>query len=114
MPWLPLDDGFPDHPKIIGLSDAAFRLHVAALCYAHRARTDGFIPTGWVGRQHRAATHLVAARLWVPDPEEDGWLIHDYLGWNPSRAEVEDMKRRASEAGKRGAAKRWGHDRDTP
>lgn len=40
MSWFHLDDNFPDHRKVAGLSDAAFRLHVAGLAYCSRGLTD--------------------------------------------------------------------------
>ena len=106
--WLRLDDGFPEHPKVIGLTDAAFRLEVSAICYAHRALTDGHVPEVWVPhRLARAVPSLVDARLWVPGPE-GGWLLNDYLAHQLSRADVEARRKALSEAGKRGAAARWG------
>ena len=36
MPYLNLDDNYPDHPKVEALSDAAYRLHGACLFYAAR------------------------------------------------------------------------------
>ena len=44
MPWVKLDDGFTDHPKIASLSDSAFRTFVTALCYCNKNLTDGFVP----------------------------------------------------------------------
>ena len=37
MPWANFDDQFPKHPKVLPLSDAAFRLHVSGvtvICYS--------------------------------------------------------------------------------
>jgi hypothetical protein len=107
-PWLRLDAGFPEHPKVIGLTDAAFRLHVSALCYARRNLTDGDIPSGWPPqRLGRAIPALVGANLWVPDPSGAGWVIHGYLDWQTSRADVEALSSTRSKAGHRGAAGRW-------
>lgn len=107
--WLRLDDAFDEHPKVIGLTDAAFRLEVAAICYAHRNTTDGLIPHGWPAhRLTRSIPALVDHRLWIPTT--DGWLLNDYLSWQTSRATIEDQRKRMSEGGKRGAAARW-HDR---
>lgn len=113
MTWLRLDNGFPDHPKVIGLTDAAFRLEVEAICYAHRQRTDGVIPDTYRRGHARAVDELVTARLWVPAPE-GGWLLHDYLAWQTSRAALEDIRKARSEAGRRGAAKRWGNPDPEP
>ena len=34
---------YPDHPKIQGLSDAAFRAHVEMILWSHRNKTSGLI-----------------------------------------------------------------------
>lgn len=89
MPYLNMDDNFPDHPKVDGLSDGAFRLHVSAMCYAAKHLTDGYIPPERVARltpRHKAShvTELIKAGLWVQ--HDTGHKIHDYLDWNKSRA----------------------------
>lgn len=109
MTYVRLEDSFPAHPKIIGLPDPAFRLWIEGLCYAHALTTDGWVPRlAMTPRLRRHALTLIKAGLWIPHPDEDGWLIKDYLGWYLSRADIEDQHRRAVEAGKRGARKRWG------
>lgn len=101
MSWFHLDDNFPDHHKVAGLSDAAFRLHVAGLAYCSRGLTDGVINGDDVPRLVRrfkpaARRELVDAGIWI---ESVGcYLIHDYLDWNDSREQVM--------AKKQGAAKR--------
>jgi hypothetical protein len=107
MTWLRLDDGFPEHPKVVGLTDAAFRLEVSALCYAHRNITDGLIPEGFIPRRlARSVPALEAARLWVPSPE-GGWLLNDYLAWQSSRAAIEEIRDTRRKAGAKGARARW-------
>jgi hypothetical protein len=39
--------------------------------------------------------------------ETVAWLVHDYLDFNPSREEAEELKRRRSESGRRGAEAKW-------
>lgn len=96
MTWVRLDDGFANHPKFRGLSDAAFRLHLSALgdCALHL--TDGRIgsrnpeslPRAPQGRKLKATIdELVSSGLWEPHPD-GGWQIHDYLEYQPSRAKV--------------------------
>ena len=41
MSWVRLDDGSPGHRKIVGLSDAAFRLWVVGLTYCNQQANDG-------------------------------------------------------------------------
>ncbi len=53
MPFLNLDDNFADHPKIDGLSDGAFRLHVSGMLYAAKHMTDGKVPVERVDRLMR-------------------------------------------------------------
>lgn len=88
MTWVKIDDAMPEHPKVVGLSDAAFRVHISAICYAARNETDGRVSAGAVRqfRWQRRVRELVEARLW--DPTEDGFAIHDYLDYNPSREQV--------------------------
>lgn len=116
MPWARLDDGFHDHPKVEGLSLAAVGLWSLNFTWAHKHRKTapipGFIPIGRVqkqtGKQHDALiAELVAAPpgykfgLW--EPVEGGWLIHDFEQYLPKARDPQE----ASEAGKKGAAKRW-------
>ena len=92
MTWVKIDDLFPDHPKIVALTDAAFRTHVTGLCYAARYLTDGHIPTGSLRTigPRKAATELEAAGLWTKT--DHGWQIRDFLDYNPSRDDVETKR----------------------
>jgi hypothetical protein len=93
--WVKFDDGFADHPKVEALSSDAFRLHVMAICYAGRYLTDGCIPTAWATRRSsaEAIAELEGGRLW--EPTDDGWIIHDYCDYNPSRSEVDRQRKEA-------------------
>lgn len=115
MPWVNMDDGYPEHPKVDALSDAAFRLHTAGICYCNRHLTDGYIEAGRVSRlvprfKKSALVELMHSKLWLP--ADGGYDVHDFLDWNPSRKQIEDRRERIrvarSEAGKKGAAARWG------
>lgn len=100
--WVKLDDQFPRHPKVSRLSDAAFRLHVEAMCYAAQWLTGGSVPSSVVGRRSRAAVSLERAGLWERDQNGNGWRIHDWADWNPSADDV--LKRRARD---RERLRRW-------
>jgi hypothetical protein len=109
MTWARLDDRFPEHPKVVGLSDAAFRLHIKALCYVARNRTDGHLPNAVprsLGGMPRQVAELLSAAVW--EKNGDAWIIHDYLDYNPSRAELAEMAAKKAKAGAKGAARRWG------
>jgi hypothetical protein len=40
----------------------------------------------------------------------DGWIIHNYYAHQPSRKTAEEVSRQRAEAGRKGAAARWGVD----
>lgn len=92
MTWVRLDDGFATHPKILGLSDASLRVLLESYCYAAQHMTDGLLAPAVASRlgTRKARTELVSAGLWDETPE--GVVIHDYLTYNPSRAEVEERR----------------------
>ena len=109
MSWLRIDDGFVEHPKVYDLSDRAFRLHVAALCYSARNLTDGMLDAKRIAvlcaitkAKPRHICELIDAELWT-ESDENGYTIRDYLDYNPS---AETVKKRRAEAKERMAALR--------
>ncbi len=112
MSWLRLDDNFADHPKVGPLSDFAFRLHVTALCYCTRMATDGAIDyrspllarSSKVDQRHvvDAVNELIVAGLWEIGMAVGTYEIHDFLEYNTSRADREELSRKRAEAGARG------------
>lgn len=89
MTWIKLDDTLPNNPKILPLSDKAFRLYIEGLCYANQYLTDGFLAQAVVNRldSDNAAQELLTAGLWI---EVDlGMQIHDYCEHQTSRKVVE-------------------------
>jgi hypothetical protein len=94
MVWVKVDDGLFSHPKFAALGELmlpAAGLYVLALSWSGHELTDGFIPTAQVARLAGRKVSpivraLVAAGLW--DVVEGGYRIHDFLEYNPSRAEA--------------------------
>lgn len=96
------DIGMDEHPKIMLLSDAAFRALIEATLYARRQLTDGFLD------------ERVALKKWGRDVIEElasnhderptfervegGWMIRDYEQHQTTRADIE-AKREAGRAG---------------
>lgn len=106
MPWVRFDDRFPTHRKIRRLSDAAFRLHVSAIHWCSEHLTDGHIPDGEldlvsdVKAPARVVSELERAGLW--EPVQEGWLIHDFLDYQPSASKV-----RADREAKKERQEKW-------
>jgi hypothetical protein len=95
MPWARFADDYLGNPKLGGLSTSAVALDMAGIIYSARELRDGHLSSTDVQaiaalihlrRWDAAAAELVAARRWVA--EDGGWLIHDYLDYQPSREKV--------------------------
>jgi hypothetical protein len=94
MAWIKLDHNVTRHPKILGLSDHAFRWWINALCYASEFLTDGVLPSVFISTvPRRTWQELLAADLWYID-DAGQLLIHDFLKHQTSKATVELERRR--------------------
>jgi len=111
MPYLNLDDNYPDHPKIEGLSDAAYRLHGSALFYAARFRLDGYLTTAQLRARLRWSTRtetelIKGDLLHAPGdpcpsrhcPADDSlrYRLHDFFQWNKSRVWWDEEREKAA------------------
>lgn len=87
MPWVRIDDNAIDHPKILALSDAAFRLWIRGLSHCRRFLTDGKIERAVLsqlpGVSKPRIRELLRVGLW--EATETGYVVHDYHQWNDSR-----------------------------
>lgn len=92
MSWVRLDDNFPNHPKVVGLSDQAFRLYISGLCYASHYLTDGLIIEPVLRRLdgYEWVPQLVEAGLWLK--VDKGWQIASYAEYQTPKSEVEKAK----------------------
>lgn len=79
-----LGHGFADDPKIIGLSDKAFRAYVESLLYACSNMTDGFLDErvlrryGWLEAADELTTNDIEPS-WLK--AEGGYQIHAFCDW---------------------------------
>ncbi len=104
MTWVKIDDLLPENEKFLRVSDSAFRCHISALCWSARNLTDGHISDAVLpklGGTFKDVRELVRAKLWKQQRRR-GWLIHDYLEYNPSRTEVLAQRQQKAEAGRKG------------
>lgn len=98
--WFKVDDGFYDHPKLVGVPMASRGLWVTAGSYCSRHLTDGVI--SW--RQIRAlggtkaqVRGLLDAGLWRAIGERSGsesFAFHDWIESQPTKSSVLDARER--------------------
>jgi len=106
MAWIKLDDQIAHHPKFTAAGPVASWLFIGGLAYCARFLTDGHIPAsalptlGNVPTPAKHAATLVKVGLWEKAP--DGYRIHDYLDYQPTREEVERRREERRLAGSRG------------
>lgn len=125
MSWLKIDDAMGEHRKVRRVVRSgglgAFGLHMLGLLHAARYLTDGEVEAEFVEEMHdlgrtparqqeTIVSALVGQGVWLPT--SGGWVLHDYLEHNFTRAEIEERREaereRKSAAGKKGAEARWG------
>ena len=94
--WTRLSDDFFAHPKVVRAGRDARDLYLVALTHCNRHLTDGFVGVEYLRRLTAEAEiddgaacagRLVEVGLW--EPGDGGWMVHDFLDYNPNRAEVE-------------------------
>lgn len=128
MPWVKIDDQFPEHGDGAAIGVLGRGLLTDMLCYANRNLTDGFVPDAVMDRllaerDYQGNGAAVLERLQAKPVElvrrvdrglGSGWTILHYHRYQPSKREVEreraERHARKSEAGKIGASKRWQRD----
>lgn len=100
--YITLHDGMPENKKIRPLTDKAFRTIIELWCWCSRERNDGKIDARALKTfgTPRARSELIS--LGLIEELDDGYLVHDYLEHQRSRAQIEELSRIRSEVGKRG------------
>lgn len=110
--WVKIETRLPGHPKVVRLSDRAFRAYITSICLAGEYRTDGeILPSFSFGCRYSETLatltrELTDAGLWE---ERDGRLwVHDYLDAQISKSQSESLIQKRRRAGLAGAKARWG------
>lgn len=127
MAWSRIDDSLHSHPKIMLVGNAATGLFVRLISYAGQHLTDGFVPAH-VARAYgtpRLLKSLCDANLLTrvdsksdqtsethPHLQGPGFVIHDYLDYNPSREQV--LAERAKNAARQEAFRRRRRGQEPP
>jgi hypothetical protein len=110
LPWVRIDEEFPDHPKVVGAGPLGIAMQVAALCYCNRHLTDGFVPRSAARRLIDldglgvSADDVISTMLGVGmwSRVDGGYQIHDYDIYQPTRAQVLAERERNRAAGQKG------------
>lgn len=104
MAWI--DDRIWCHPKIVILSDKAFRVYVNSLTYSSGLELRGHLineQQQQIGVTPKVRQELLAAGLW--DPNGNGIVIHD---WDEHNSKRDDRKERERERKRRARQEgRW-------
>lgn len=125
MTWFRVDDSFPSHPKTRSIPRGPRRAVIGTWttmgAYAARHLTDGLVSADNVideGGTRADALALVKAGLWHPPgvscshptdecpgaPAEGYFQYHDWLNYQPSRAEILGEREKKVLAGRAGGA----------
>lgn len=100
--YITVHDGMPDHPKIEGLSDPAFRLLVTCWCWCSRNLTDGVIQRASWEKRGTSETRLELVLAGLVEPLPDGVSMHDYLEHQRSAEQVAELRAKRVDAGRAG------------
>lgn len=102
MGWARFDDNYTDHPKVVEAGPWAELLDMRAIIHCARYETDGLVTRSALRRLSRdipkapsRVLALIESGRWSVN-EGGGWWVHDFLEFNPSKAE----KQRQREAGR--------------
>ena len=110
MSWAKLDDRFHDNRKVRRawlVCPASVGLYALALTYCAGHETDGRVDEEFVAAtvpkprdRDRMVAALLDAGLWQANGQ--GWIVNDYLDFNPSHDALNARREAKREAGRRG------------
>ena len=108
--WFKVDDSFYDHTKVFDAPDCAVALWTRAGSWSARNLTEGFVPTGMPARlcgdPDTAVADLLRRGLWLR--ASGGYRFHDWEKYQPSKAQVEDLRAKRAAAGRKGGLAKAG------
>jgi hypothetical protein len=118
--YIKMSDSLPEHRKIVVAGGDAGWLHICALAYASRNRTDGFLPAAYLPQLSdrkqpmKLAARLCDVNLWhapgheckkCPQPQPGEYVIHDYLEHQRSAAKIAEVSEKRATAGRTGGSR---------
>lgn len=131
VPWVKLDDQYPDHPKVRALGALGLAIQTAAICFCGRYLTDGILSYSSADALIRSVLSPITksdGSVWTvaltsgmsgDDAEkldwkvlmveaglwekiDGGYRVHDYLDYNPSKREYLQLQKKKRVAGQAG------------
>lgn len=110
--YVRVDVLLPEHAKVEGLSDKAFRVLIELWCYCGRNRNDGLVSEKrWKTVPPKVRAELVAHGMVDLIDIGGAVVMHDFTGpagHQRSRQEIEDASEARSEKARNAAKARWG------
>ena len=94
MPWVKLDDRFWGNPKVLIIGNEAAGAYARMLSFCGDHLTDGRVPEETARFIAKPKTLGVLEEYGFIHRNGTGYLIPDYLEFNPSREQIE-AKRQA-------------------
>ena len=109
MGWVKLDDAFFTDQRAVRVGVEGRALFLSGLCFCARNETDGEIQkeelpviAALAGVEQVVAQRLTDSGLW--EPADGGWLVPNYLRFNPSREQLEAKRAADAERQRRSRA----------
>lgn len=115
LPFVKLHIDFPYQPKVLGLTDKAFRAHVIAMCHTRDHLTDGVISSSlvraWIRSRtlnERVINELRSCNLWVTNSSspDGGYILDGWEDFSTPRTQAESTSAHRAEAGRTSAERR--------
>ena len=96
MAWLRLDDGFPEHRKVLALPRKDRWTWLETLAYVARQNNGGHVPNGVTGiiRSVTKSFLCSAVSVGLLDINSDGYVVHDWDVYNPKDPTNSERQRR--------------------
>lgn len=101
--YITVHDGMPDHPKIDGLSDGAFRLLIESWCWCAKHQTNGKMSCSVWSKRGSAKTRAELVAMGLAEVDDVGDVYwHDYLEHQQSADERVRSYQQKVDAGRKG------------
>ena len=94
MTWLKVDDKISGHAKVLKAGNAAFGAWVRMAAWCAERGSDGVIPVEAAVLYANTEELAALLRVGLLHTHSEGYEIHDFLKYNPSRAQIASNRAR--------------------